>query len=92
MNISLTDAEAKSMIAEQFGASPEEITIIRTIPIKQTSMMLVDFADYMSLSANGMMEFSHKVDMTSKVRATLGTDLEQAREVVELTLKEHMKI
>lgn len=94
MNISLTDTEAKEIIAERFNVTPHDIVLLNSVPVsvKDTFEALIELNDEINRLYNHAGSNADRIRLIRCVREVLRLDLVNAKNLAEMIIADSEKI
>ena len=94
MNISLTDTEAKEIIAERFNVTPHDIVLLNSVPVslKDTFEALIELNDEINRLYNHAGHNADRIRLIRNLREVLRLDLVNSKDLAEMIIADSKKI
>lgn len=94
MNISLTDTEAKEIIAQRFDVAPHDITLLNSVPVslKNTFEALIELNDEINRLYNHAGLHADRIRLIRNLSEVLRLDLVNSKDLAEMIIADSKKI
>lgn len=94
MNITLTDIEAKQIVAERFNVTPNDIVLLNSVPIsiKHTFEAVIELNAQINRIYDEAGYDADQICLIRNLREVLRLDLRQSKDLAEMIIADSKKI